>query len=239
MNRQIISAVSSAGRAPSPEDAIEATPVQCGVVVQNGTEVAVETKEVPCTDHAVEPEGVHGDDGKGNGETLGVGGSNPSQRTNLPATFTPIWLAEDMVSLAHIYPGMRVLEPSAGRGNIVRAIHKLTAGRVTAIELNGDMIADLRDTNAKVLKQDFLNVGMDHAFDRVVMNPPKNAFPHVFKAADWLERGGRLVALIHIEILGSVMLALPGLRYYNIPPETFVQKDGGYQYASIIVWDKP
>ena len=117
-----------------------------------------------------------------------------------------------MAALARIYTGMRVLEPSAGRGSIVHSLHKLTAGRVTAVELNADFIADLRDTNAIVLKQDFLRLSMPAAFDRVVMNPPKNAIPHIVKAAECLVPGGRLVALVHRETARALDFTLGDQR---------------------------
>ena len=175
------------------------------------------------------------------GENLGVGSSNLSQRTNLPPTVTPDWLAEDMVSLARIYTGMRVLEPSAGKGAIVTALHRLTCGpRVTAVELNQHMIADLRDTNAVVLKQDFLRLDMEGQFDRVVMNPPKDAVPHVLKAMDCLDRGGRLVALLHGPAAIKLCEQFPDMRFLKLPNATFKRLGGsGFQPACLIIWDKP
>jgi len=240
MNRQEKSGVSSVGRAASPEPQHKVVPVQDESEGWNGTEVAGENLQVHLPDQETKAGQYTPDDGEGNGETLRVGGSSPSHLTNLPATFTPDWLADDMVSLARIYPGMRVLEPSAGRGSIVRSIHRLTAGRVTAIELNGDMIADLRDTNAVVLKQDFLrnDMIMEGYFARVVMNPPGSLLSHVEKAMECLERRGRLVALLHQDRAMVLSDYYPDVRRYDLPLNTFQIKQKLIS-ASIIVWDKP
>lgn len=240
MNRQEKSGVSSVGRAASPEDAIVTSPVQLGDVVQNGTVVVVETEEVTGTDHVAETEEVHGDGGKGNGETLRVGGSSPSHLTNLPATFTPPWLADDMVRLAYIRPNHLILEPSAGRGNIVRAIHRIPHGTVHAVELNAEACADLLDMNCQVSKGDFLKMagGMRAIYDRVVMNPPgTNTATHVLMAAALLKDGGRIVALVHNAILHQLSHHLLGMRTYHLPDDTFVM-DGMRRAASVIVWDE-
>ena len=62
---------------------------------------------------------------------------------------TPMPLAERMAGLAQLRTGDRVLEPSAGTGNIVRAIiHQaeqggISLGAITAVEINGQLAARL------------------------------------------------------------------------------------------------
>jgi predicted RNA methylase len=121
---------------------------------------------------------------------------------------TPSSLAGHMVSLAGIKPGDRVLEPSAGKGSIIRAIqdgcHGLSV--VFACELNPQMATDLTTLaqasriagkgNVIVRCEDFLE--HDEQYDRIVMNPPFHGgadVDHVRHAYDLLLPGGRLVAI--------------------------------------------
>ncbi|QIG76935.1 putative DNA methyltransferase protein [Rhizobium phage RHph_Y1_11] len=174
-------------------------------------------------------------------ENSGVASSNLASRTNLRADATPPWLARDMVGLAMISGGMRVLEPSAGTGNIVRALHHYTDARVTAIELNEDNVKALRDENVnKLIRADFLTQQPDNPhnpFWRVVMNPPINAIDHVEHAMTWLSRGGRLVALLHRDP-ARLLANRHSAQLYHLPAHTF-EFNGHQQAASILVWDKP
>ena len=104
--------------------------------------------------------------------------------------------------------GHRVLEPSAGTGVLVDAIHahNLNSGYVSdiiAVELNSTLAHRLAFNSAlgaaRVTPGDFLeqngNLG---TFDRVVMNPPfinGADIKHIQHALHFLKPGGRLVAL--------------------------------------------
>lgn len=121
---------------------------------------------------------------------------------------TPPELAARMVEIAEIEEGHRVLEPSAGTGVIVNAIHiaNLAAGQqsdIHAVELNASLAHHLAFNDAlggaRVTNGDFLaqngNLGQ---FDRVLMNPPfGNAedIKHIKHALHMLKPGGRLVAI--------------------------------------------
>jgi SAM-dependent methyltransferase len=111
---------------------------------------------------------------------------------------TPPDLAARMVRLAGVGEGDRVLEPSAGTGNIVQAI-RARGGVVTAVEIN-PRLARLTDAHCA----DFLDFigpeaeGAPFEFDAVVMNPPfKDAVDvmHIMRARTFLKPGGRLVAI--------------------------------------------
>lgn len=110
---------------------------------------------------------------------------------------TPASLAERVVRMAGVQPGMLVLEPSAGEGAIVKAI----AGQ--------DAIAcwcELEPKRAEKIGEgrqvhvgDFLSVAPDPIYPRVVMNPPfaKRAdIHHVLHARKFLEPGGKLVSIM-------------------------------------------
>lgn len=123
---------------------------------------------------------------------------------------TPLDVAERMAEyLGHVD---RLLEPSAGTGNLI-----LSAGynKITAIELNYELGKIIKDrTSINTIQADFIewNGGK---FDGVLMNPPfSKVKKHVLRAFDMLVDGGSLVALVPITfdetaIGGEVLEVLP------------------------------
>jgi protein-L-isoaspartate O-methyltransferase len=113
---------------------------------------------------------------------------------------TPPELAARMVDEAAIREGHRVLEPSAGTGNILRAIGDKPDK--VAVEINPALIRNLSlfgGSGLHVIEGDFLeqngNLGK---FDRIIMNPPfinGSDVKHIQHAMKFLRPGGRLVAL--------------------------------------------
>lgn len=122
-------------------------------------------------------------------------------RQKIPGFFpTPKPVIDDMLERADIKPGMSVLEPSAGRGDIVKAIEKEVPGaEVSAIEFNYSLNQFLQDRGYNVLPEtNFLNF-TNQKFDRIVMNPPFEKgqdIEHVRHAFDLLKPGGRVVAIM-------------------------------------------
>jgi predicted RNA methylase len=116
---------------------------------------------------------------------------------------TPPAVVDRLLELADVRHGMDALEPSAGTGNIVRAL--IDAGaHVTAVEIDPNNCLVLQRqqeiTGGLDIKQgDFLTYNWPDRFDRIVMNPPfaKNVAPaHVLKALTFLKSGGRLVSVM-------------------------------------------
>lgn len=112
---------------------------------------------------------------------------------------TPEALAEAMVSSADITPKDIVLEPSAGTGSIVKAIHRSVRGiNVFVCELEPKMRKELEgQPNVTVIGEDFMLL-KDRSFTKIVMNPPFTSgqdIEHVRHAYDLLAPGGRLVAI--------------------------------------------
>lgn len=109
---------------------------------------------------------------------------------------TPAPLARSLVDEAMIAPGMTVLEPSAGKGDLCDLIRD-AGGVVSAIE----PVTALRDV---LLARGHTLVGSDllthqGSYDRVVMNPPferRQDARHVQYAYELLNPGGRLVAIV-------------------------------------------
>jgi predicted RNA methylase len=124
----------------------------------------------------------------------------------IPGFFpTPADVVAKMLDHARIEPGMRALEPSAGRGNIVGAL--LDAGaKVIAVECAYTLSTILRKKYAGhivIAEENFLEIPVVRwqatPIDRVVMNPPfENGqdMAHVQHAYQFLSDGGRLVAIM-------------------------------------------
>lgn len=121
---------------------------------------------------------------------------------------TPEDLAQRMVNLADIDPGMTVLEPSAGRGAIAAVIlDKSFDCKLTVLDLDPAHQAVLEslyessnavDSYDVLPPSDFLGVGPG-GFDRIVMNPPFTGgqdIEHVRHAYSLLNSGGRIVAIM-------------------------------------------
>jgi len=121
---------------------------------------------------------------------------------------TPEVLATDAAEMADITAGMRVLEPSAGIGNLALAAIELGA-IVRTIEIDPARAAELtiRLSKSKLpaapgadgIFGDFLAIEPEATFDRVLMNPPfakQDDIKHVLHAFKFLKPGGKLVAIM-------------------------------------------
>jgi protein-L-isoaspartate O-methyltransferase len=124
---------------------------------------------------------------------------------------TPPDVAARMVELADIKPDHRVLEPSAGTGNLCAAVVRVVPpSNLFAVEINHQLCEMLSQTFTppddarqhicrNVLQGDFLECnGNLGKFDRVVMNPPfENGadIKHIQHAVKFLKPGGKLVAI--------------------------------------------
>ncbi len=133
---------------------------------------------------------------------------------------TPAYLAEEIAAAALKFHGdaerIRILEPSAGKGNLVTAIQdeiraQLIQGdvKLRAIDINPDLCRLLRRTfcesseppsnlTVEVEQRDFLEVPPEPVYDVIVMNPPfvRGAdVRHILHALKFLAIGGTLVAI--------------------------------------------
>ena len=114
---------------------------------------------------------------------------------------TPVPVVDQLLHLASIQPGMRVLEPSAGRGAIALAAAHAGA-LVDCVEIqpeHADALRDEHHPDITVLVADFLTTSPQPVYDRVVMNPPfagQADIAHVNHAFEALKPGGLLVAVM-------------------------------------------
>lgn len=131
---------------------------------------------------------------------------------------TPDNVAQILVNQLEMTEGkLSVLEPSAGRGALIRALAKADNSdfpdlevNVTAIELNPDMEKQLLEMMGphcvldRLVMGDFLSYSPDGPeglgyFDRIVMNPPftkSQDIKHVQHAYNFLKPGGTMVAVM-------------------------------------------
>ena len=111
---------------------------------------------------------------------------------------TPKETVEEMIEMAEIGPGMKVLEPSAGKGNIADVIRdEAPEADLSTIEWNNTLSEILKVKEHKVVGADFFEHKGE--YDRIIMNPPfeKGAdIDHVRHAYGQLGPGGKVVAIM-------------------------------------------
>lgn len=110
---------------------------------------------------------------------------------------TPKPLAARMAEMAGIQPGMAVLEPSAGNGNLADAA-KAAGGDVDAVEISDTLRKVLEAKGHRLVGRNFEDHDPGKQYDAIIMNPPfsdRQDAAHIRRAWDLLKPGGRLVAI--------------------------------------------
>jgi len=104
-------------------------------------------------------------------------------------------------------PESVILEPSAGRGQLLRAIGRaFTGGSVVCVELLPANVQALVKAGYAPIEGDFLRMSPNDipAVDAVVMNPPfakRDDLKHVTHALRFVKPGGALVAIMAAGVL--------------------------------------
>jgi hypothetical protein len=143
---------------------------------------------------------------------------------------TPKEVADQVVELASIQKFDRVLEPSAGTGALIDAIHStdIECG-ITAVEINHEL-ARVLESKAAVTCADFLDMSPVEfgAVDKVVMNPPfenGSDIKHVEHALKFLRDGGRLVSIVANGPRQQAKLKPRATKWVDLPPGSFAGTD--------------
>lgn len=160
---------------------------------------------------------------------------------------TPEGLAAQMVQLAHMTRDHTVLEPSAGKGRIVKAIQREFPGKmVHCCELmykNMEVLEAMPDVNC--LTADFLALPDHLGYDRIIANPPfrrNQDIIHVTKMIGHLKHGGRLVAVtspgwtFRTDRMATTFrdnMTIIGAEWEDIPDGTF--KQSGTMVRSVLL----
>lgn len=110
---------------------------------------------------------------------------------------TPVATASRMADLARIGKGDRVLEPSAGNGNLADAA-RAKGAEVDVLEISSQLRDILKAKGYNVVDHDFESFSPAEKYDAVIMNPPfssRKDAEHIQRAFTMLKPGGRLVAI--------------------------------------------
>lgn len=116
---------------------------------------------------------------------------------------TPKPLIDKMISKINGKPD-NILEPSAGKGDIVERIkdsYNFQHQNISAIEQDHDLRATLRGKGIKVIDSNFLTYSGPDKFDLIIANPPfEEGDRHLLKAIDIMYRG-QIIFLLNAETL--------------------------------------
>lgn len=110
---------------------------------------------------------------------------------------TPKALGQRMATLARIGEGDRVLEPSAGNGNLADAA-KAAGAQVDVIEISSQLRDILEAKGHAVVAHDFMTYEPADKYDAIIANPPfsgRKDAEHIMRMFTMLKSGGSLVAI--------------------------------------------
>jgi protein-L-isoaspartate O-methyltransferase len=158
---------------------------------------------------------------------------------NAPQLFpTPSHIAQRMVYLAKIEHNHAVLEPSAGTGNILKAISEHSnCDNVVAVEINQSLATAFDHERYEVVCGDFLEY-TGHQFDRIVMNPPFEHgadIKHINHAMTLLKPGGRLVALCADGPRQRKEFTPIAVHWESLPDGSFASQGTGVNVALMVI----
>lgn len=114
---------------------------------------------------------------------------------------TPLEVANKIIKNLEMR-GKTILEPSAGKGDLLEAISDKWNKKIYCIEKNNELREFLKSKNKdyKIIGEDFLTFESDIVFDIILMNPPfDNGVKHFLKAWDISEGGTEIRCLLNAE----------------------------------------
>lgn len=127
---------------------------------------------------------------------------------------TPQNLIDKMLSDIDFSMVHTILEPSAGKGNIVNKLKKIEETKnkyyskkvnldIDCIEADQNLRTILKSKNYRVVYDDFLTYNTMKTYDLIIMNPPfSNGCKHLLKALKMQEKtGGSVICLLNSETL--------------------------------------
>ena len=145
---------------------------------------------------------------------------------------TPATLAQKMAELANIQPGQKVIEPSAGSGNLAQAAREAGA-HVDCWEISSTLRDLLALKGFTLAGHDFTEATPAPIYDAVLMNPPfsnRQDADHIQRAHAMLKPGGRLIAIAGEGVFNGqdakavqfrTWLTAQNAQVQKLPPGTF------------------
>lgn len=158
---------------------------------------------------------------------------------------TPPEVVQRLIDNADLEEGMKILEPSAGQGNILEFLKEYD---VIVGELYSGNRTILEEKGYSVLFDDFMEYSEYEKYDRIIMNPPfakQEDIDHVMHAYKMLKKGGRLVSVMATSIQFRDNKKSKKLReliesngYFDELPEESFKESGTGVRTVIVVIDK-
>jgi phospholipid N-methyltransferase len=112
---------------------------------------------------------------------------------------TPGWLADEMMRKVDWSNVTFILEPSAGKGDLVEAFKRAEKDKrkpreVECYEIDPNLVSVLKGKGYNAYNGDFLEYDPLTRYDLIMMNPPfRNGDGHLLHALDLLKHGGQCV----------------------------------------------
>ncbi|MDR2115734.1 MAG: DUF4942 domain-containing protein [Planctomycetaceae bacterium] len=97
-----------------------------------------------------------------------------------------------------------VLEPSAGKGDLIKALYNYKSLDIDAIEIDSDLRGILKADKIRVVHDDFLTFNTLKRYNYILMNPPFSCGDkHLTKALSLLVPGGKCICLLNVATLDN------------------------------------
>lgn len=125
---------------------------------------------------------------------------------------TPETIANKMLEGIDFTFIQTVLEPSAGKGDLIAAVQKANDRSkysynyisidIDAVEIDPNLRALLKGNEIRVVHDNFLTMHTSKHYDLIVMNPPfSEGDKHLLKALEMQQNGGQVVCLLNAETI--------------------------------------
>lgn len=120
---------------------------------------------------------------------------------------TPVSLIEKIVEGVDFNKVDRILEPSAGKGNICDYLMEYMKSHynkyeIDCIEIDKELQAILKSKGYRVIHDDFLTFSTFVKYDLIIMNPPFSCgAAHLEKALDLIKNGGNIICILNAETI--------------------------------------
>ena len=160
---------------------------------------------------------------------------------------TPVDVVENLLNNIDLNQyGDKILEPSAGNGNICRVVKSHYPNKnITALEIREEGLENLTQCSDEVIIGDYLQMDIQNKYDIIIGNPPySKAIEFVKKSLELLEENGILILLLRTAFLESraryeFWQENPLSRLYTLSKRpSFTGKGTDATSYSWFMWDK-